>query len=174
MLAQTVTWGTCVWWQPLRRSFCLPPTVLSPPMCEISAGRVRSSESGLWTLGNSWISCRNSWVGNSLMGIVELTIFPCYIRWVDKYLVHDEFTEPQVQGCVRLRARWATAQGPQLSRGPKKGKREKSVWKSIIKELRGPKNILAQGPKIYYPKAPKTVNTALHSFVASVLLLVSL
>ena len=56
------------------------------------------------------------------------------------------------QGRIRLRARWAIAQGPLLSRGPK---REKSVRKSIIKGLRGPQDILAQDPQNRLAQGPE-------------------
>ena len=59
------------------------------------------------------------------------------------------------QGRIRLRARWAIAQGPLLSRGPKREKREKSVRKSIIKGLRGPQDILAQDPQNILAQGPE-------------------
>jgi len=36
------------------------------------------------------------------------------------------------QGRVRLRARWAIAQGPQLSRGPKEGKKVKKAYENQL------------------------------------------
>ena len=61
--------------------------------------------------------------------------------------MRNDFSHRQDQGRVRLRARWAIAQGPGCQGAPKREKSEKSVWKSIIKGHRGPQNILAQGPE---------------------------
>ena len=46
------------------------------------------------------------------------------------------------QGRVRLRARWAIAQGPRLSRGPKKEKKVKKEYENLLSRKLG-------APKIY-------------------------
>ena len=73
------------------------------------------------------------------------------VSWDELHIYHK-------QG--RLRARWAIAPRPLSVKGPQKGgKSEKNiVWKSIIKGLRGPQNVLAQcpeGPQKYISPRPR-------------------
>ena len=59
------------------------------------------------------------------------------------------------QGRVRLRARWAIAQGPGCQGAPKREKGEKKAYKIDYQGIRGPQNILAQGPQNILAQGPE-------------------
>ena len=70
------------------------------------------------------------------------------------YLNKHDYHSPQ--GRIRLKARWTIAQGPRLSRGPKKGKSEKKAYENRLSwDLGGPQNKVAQGPEDPLAQGPE-------------------